>query len=184
MGGTVTPLAYLVQYTVETLSHGPYWLISGGYAVMLLVGWLGTYLLRRADRRDATPSGARVFAIVFACAGLVLTVFAIGVTTIAPAASAAIPPYAIIVVAAQMMGLCFMATGLLAETRWIVLVGGGWLAASLMLLGMMTRPVFLLAAAGVWLGLMLAPGLYVNWKIRRDRRRAPSSADRAPVDAL
>ncbi|MGF1545060.1 MAG: hypothetical protein ACFB00_11255 [Parvularculaceae bacterium] len=159
--GAVIAAAYVNQYAVEATPGASYWRVGVGYLAMSIGGWLGTgaLVVREKAKAAAQPASARIFAMIFFSAGLSLTAFALGAGF-----TDAIPDDVIVLVAAQAMGLCFLALGFLAETRWLVGVGVAWLAASLALPALIERPVFYLASAFVWLALMVGPGVVLSRK--------------------
>ena len=168
--GVLTAGAYLGQFAV-TLAGGPYWLIGAGYFAMLAVGWAGSTALAARDRQKggARPAGVRMYSTLFTCAGATVTVFAIGASL-----TPAMPYEAIFIVAALMIGMCFLTTGALSEERWLVMVGAGWLAsatAGFALIGSLALPLFF---AVVWLLLLAAPGLVLA---RRARAATPPGLD-------
>jgi len=172
--GALIAAAYLFNYWVAVVRQSDYWLMGAGYAAMILLGWTGSaYLGWRAGRDGgATTIDVRIYAIIFACAGAALTVFAVGGSL-----SPTLHPNAIMVVGALMAGLCFLATGLLSRTRWIAAVGVLWMAASIGLLVLMDREIVLLVGAALWLALMAGPGAALTLEARRTPapRRGPAA---------
>ncbi|MEL6371509.1 MAG: hypothetical protein AAFR03_12420 [Pseudomonadota bacterium] len=158
--GTLIAAAYLHHFIVISVAVPDYARLGFGYLAMLLVGWAGTAVLVRSSRRHPGPRPllARVFQTVFACAGLVVTVASLNLLI-----ERTVPPETIVILAAQLMGLCFLVTGILARMPWKTAIGGAWLVASLALPHLTTEASFYLMAAAVWLLLLAAPGFVLLW---------------------
>lgn len=157
--GVLIAGAYLNHYWATESQQ-----IGLGYLAMALVGWAGSMLLGWREGRSKQVSGmaGRVYSYVFIGAGLILTIFAVGASL-----SPVIPGQAIMVVAALVIGSCFMVTGLIARLRPILVIGGLWFVAAIFLFTQLARLEILLYGAGLWLGLSAAPGAWLMWRNNR-----------------
>ncbi len=170
--GVLTSLAYINQYVAETRDPPTYGAIGIGYLAMGVVGWGGSYVLGRSmsARSGAQSLTTRVFSTIFVAAGLVLSFFAVCALV-----SPTIPEGVIVIVAAQMLGLCFVASGLLAQMRWAVFIGVAWLAASVGFTALVRSPNLYPAAALAWLLLAAGPGVALSLARRREASFALST---------
>lgn len=174
--GVLTALADLNHFAINGGVYGREGFIGAGYATMVVLGWAGTFMLARrsAGRSRAMPTGARVYAVIFGCAGIALTIFAMG------AAVTSAPTTMIPIVAALMIGICFLSTGLLSAASWLTVVGGIWMVAAIIGFFLTPYPVLQLFCAGLWLAFMAGPGVVLSR--RRRRLKNPECATRPVAD--
>ncbi|MEO1311469.1 MAG: hypothetical protein AAFV51_10955 [Pseudomonadota bacterium] len=167
-GGLISA-AYLNHYAALKGFYGEtFWTIGAGYGAMALIGWPASIYLGAARRPAVSAAGATVYAVVFAAAGLALSVFAVG-----SAFTPQIPGQATMIVGALMMGLCFLTTGALARMGWLLAVGAAWFVAAAALFFLIETYALLLVGAVVWAMLMAAPGVALMASNRRQARGAP-----------
>ncbi|MEL7488276.1 MAG: hypothetical protein AAGJ87_13795 [Pseudomonadota bacterium] len=173
--GVLTAFAYLNDYAVAMNGYESAWRIPAGYVAMIAAGWAGSvFFAARASGAGPAPLAARVYAIVFSSAGVALSFFAAGV-----GATGALPYGAIIVVAAHLMGVCFLVTGLLSKQRWIAAVGAGWLASGFGYLAIVDERALILVAAVGWIILMAVPGAVLL--VARRKSTAASGVSAADI---
>ncbi len=178
--GVLVSGAYFNNWLVASgLWQGGGAAIGTGYTVMGVAGWIGSTILGFRERRTTgvRAVGDRIYTAVFVAAGLALTIFSIGATF-----SPAVPLHITMIVAALLMGLCFVITGILSRMVWMTAIGAVWFLAAAGLFPIAGTPAMLLTGALLWCGLLTGPGLVLM--VLNARRAGPSATGKTGVVAL